>query len=185
MKAYRKRKAELEPEKSAKNPREDQEHEGTSFITFFQEFGNQVAQEESDYEIHALVVNNVKEMEAEPQPLQELFNALQQKEETRAQEYRGMTCQRVQTKGKREVIHSENTPIKYWYQKHKKNEHELTMLLECGSPSTIIGIEDFKQILRQYNPMIQTELEYRQSNKHYEFGGGRRTHSLGKVCRPM
>ena len=124
-------------------------------------------------------------MEAEPQPLQELFNALQQKEETRAQEYRGMTCQRVQTKGKKEVIHSENTPIKYWYQKHKKNEHEFTMLLDCGSPSTIIGVEDFKQILRQYNPMIQTELEYRQSNKHYEFGGGRRTHSMGKVRLPV
>ena len=107
MKAYRKRKAEQEQEKSAKNPQEEPEHEGTSFITFFQEFGNQVAQEESDYEIHALVVNNVKEMEAEPQPLQELFNALQQKEEPRAQEYRGMTCQRVQTKGKKEVIHSE------------------------------------------------------------------------------
>ena len=84
MEAYRKRKAEQELRKSAKNPRGDPEHEGTSFITFFQDFGNQVAQEESDYEIHALVVNDVKEMEAEPQSLQELFNALQRKEETRA-----------------------------------------------------------------------------------------------------
>ena len=41
IKAYRKRKAEQEQEKSAKNPREEPEHEGTSFITFFQEFGNQ------------------------------------------------------------------------------------------------------------------------------------------------
>ena len=59
--------------KSAKNQREEPEHEGTSFITFTQEFGNQVAQEESDYEIHALVVNNVKEMEATtPRALQRL-----------------------------------------------------------------------------------------------------------------
>ena len=64
MKAYKKRKAEQDQEKSAKRQQEESEHEGTSFITFTQEFENQVAQEESDYEIHALIVNNVKEMEA-------------------------------------------------------------------------------------------------------------------------
>ena len=123
MKAYKKRKAEQDQEKSAKRQQEESEHEGTSFITFTQEFENQVAQEESDYEIHALIVNNVKEMEAEPQPLQELFKVLQQEEEPKAQEYRGMTCQRIQTKGKREAIHLENTPTKHWYQKDKKGEH--------------------------------------------------------------
>ena len=59
------------------------------------------------------------------------------------------------------------------------------MLLDCGTPSTIIGLEDFKQILRQYTPMIQSKLRYRQSNKRYEFGGGRKTYSLGKVRLPV
>ena len=33
--------------------------------------------------------------------------------------------------------------------------------------------------------MIQSEFEYRQSSKHYEFGGGRKTYSLGKVRLPV
>ena len=33
--------------------------------------------------------------------------------------------------------------------------------------------------------MIQSEFKYCQSNKHYEFGGGRKTYSLGKVRLPV
>ena len=55
------------------------------------------------------------------------------------------------------------------------------MLVDCGSPSTIVGVENFGRIKKQYTAMIQSGLEYSQSNKHYEFGGGRKTYSLGKV----
>ena len=33
--------------------------------------------------------------------------------------------------------------------------------------------------------MTQSKLKCRQSNKHYEFGGGRKTYSLGKVRLPV
>ena len=83
VKAFKKRKAEQDQERSAKRQQEDseQEKEGPSFITFTQDFADQVAQEESEYEILSLIVTNVKEVEAEPQPLQELFKVLQRKEE--------------------------------------------------------------------------------------------------------
>ena len=41
--------------------------------------------------------------------------------------------------------------------------------------------ENFRQIKQQYTAMIHLEFEYRQSSKLYEFGGGRKTYSLGKV----
>ena len=79
VKAYRKRKAEQDQERSAKRQQEgsEKDKEGPSFITFTQDFADQVAQEESEHETLSLIVNNVKEVEAEPQPLQELFKVLQ------------------------------------------------------------------------------------------------------------
>ena len=59
------------------------------------------------------------------------------------------------------------------------------MLLDCGSPSTIVGVETFRQIKKQYTAMVQSSFEYSQSNKHYEFGGGHKTYSLGKVRLPI
>ena len=58
---------------------------------------------------------------------------------------------------------------------------KLTMLVDCGPFSTIVGIESFKQILNQYTALTRTGFEYSQSNKHFEFSCGCRTHSLGKV----
>ena len=66
-----------------------------------------------------------------------------------------------------------------------KYEQKLTMLLDCGSPSTIVGVETFRQIKKQYTTMVQSSFEYSQSNKSYAFGGGRKTHSLGKVKLPV
>ena len=85
MKAYRKRKAEQDQERNVKHLQENPEQEKPEhgFLTFTQEFVDQVAQEESDYEILSLIVNKVKEVEAEPQPLQELFRVLQQKQAER------------------------------------------------------------------------------------------------------
>ena len=63
--------------------------------------------------------------------------------------------------------------------------HKLHMLLDCGSPSTIIGVEDYQEIKAQYPEMIQANFEYKQSNKRYEFGGGEKTYSMGRVRLPM
>ena len=59
------------------------------------------------------------------------------------------------------------------------------MLVDCGSPSTIVGVENFRQIKKQYTVMVQSSFEYSQSNKHYEFSCGCKTHSLGKVRFPI
>ena len=70
-----------------------------------------------------------------------------------------------------EMIYLEDTTIKYWQQTEETNEHEhkLTMLLDCGSPSTIVGVENFRQIKRQYTAVIQSGFEYSQSNQSAEF----------------
>merc|ERR1711867_257377 len=86
-----------------------------------------------------------------------------------------------------EMVYLEDTTTKYWQQTEETNEHEhkLTMLVDCGPPSTIVGVENFRQIKRQYTAKIQSGFEYSQSNKHYEFGGGCKTYSLGKVRLPI
>ena len=63
--------------------------------------------------------------------------------------------------------------------------HKLSMLLDCGSPSTIVGVEDFKIIKEQYPAMIQDSFEYKESNKNYQFGGGSKTFSMGRVRLPI
>ena len=77
--------------------------------------------------------------------------------------------------------------MKHWQQTEKtsKHDHKLTMLLDCGSPSTIVGVENFRKIKKQYTSRIQSRFEYSQSNKHYEFGGGCKTYLLGKVRLPV
>ena len=85
------------------------------------------------------------------------------------------------------MIYFEDNTTRHWQQTEKvsKYEQKLTMLVDCGSPSTIVGVENFRQIKKQYTAMIQSGFEYSQSNKHYEFGGGRKTYSLGKVRLPI
>ena len=63
--------------------------------------------------------------------------------------------------------------------------HKLSFLVDCGSPSTIVGVEDFKVIKQQYPEMIQSSFVYKESNKKYEFGGGEKTYSMGKVKLPL
>ena len=62
---------------------------------------------------------------------------------------------------------------------------KLTMLVDCGPSSTIVGIESFKQIMDQYTALTRSGFEYSPSNKHYEFSCGCKTHSLGKVSFPI
>ena len=66
-----------------------------------------------------------------------------------------------------------------------KELHKLFLLIDSGSPSTLVGVEDFKIIKQQYTEMIQASFTYRQSNKKYEFGGGEKTYSLGTVRLPI
>ena len=49
----------------------------------------------------------------------------------------------------------------------------------------IVGVQDFKEIKQQYTAMVQSNFQYRPSNKHYQFGGGRKTYSLGSVRLPI
>ena len=72
-----------------------------------------------------------------------------------------MTCQEVHMGGNKEMIYLENTTTKHRHQKeeHREHEHELTMLLDSGSPRTIVGVENFRQIKQQYTPMIQSEFD--------------------------
>ena len=66
-----------------------------------------------------------------------------------------------------------------------KEIHKLFLLIDCGSPSTIVGVEDFKVIKQQYTEMIQASFTYKQSNKKYEFGGGEKTYNLGTLRLPI
>ena len=47
---------------------------------------------------------------------------------------------------------------------------KLTMLVDCGQFSTIVGIESFKQILDQYTALTRTGLEYSQSSLAVDAG---------------
>ena len=141
----------------------------------------QIAQEETDYEM-TLVAKITKEEEADYQPLENLFQALSIKH-VRADSNKAGNNKDTG----REAVYLEDNQTQHWQQTEETNEsvHKLTMLVDCGSPSTIVGVENFRQIKQQSPAMIQSGFQYSQSNKHYEFGGGRKTHSLGKVRLPV
>ena len=85
----------------------------------------------------------------------------------------------------------ENQPQERIYVSNKDEEAEdkfdnnLKMLIDTGSPSTIIGVEEFKKVKSQYPLMIQNTFRYQESSKVYEFGGGEVSPSLGRVKLPM
>ena len=122
-----------------------------------------------------LVAKVTKETEAaEFQLLSELFKTLQISE--------------VQMKKRQpEEIYLKDSSGQSW--RHttntNKDSHKLTMLLDCGSPSTIVGVEDYKMIKEQYPVMIQDSFVYQESNKNFQFGGGSKTFSMGKVRLPI
>ena len=121
-------------------------------------------QEERDYQILTLITTKVTETETELQPLNKLFQVLNDDKKR-------------DRRGSKETIYLENNILKHG--------QYLNMLLDCGSPSTIVGVETFKQIRNQYTTMVQSSFEYSESNKTYAFGGGRQTRSLGKVKLPV
>ena len=126
-------------------------------FTYTQGLTNQIVQAESEYEMS--FTTKVREVETEFQPLHKLFRALE-------------FNTHASTKVNSEMVYLEEKTKRHWQQNEKTNkqDHKLTMLLDCGSPSTIVGVENFKQIKEQYTSMIQSNFKYSQSNKHYEFG---------------
>ena len=181
VEAFKKRKAEQEQDRNTKRrqdlPKPTRSEQG--YLAFTQGFTDQIAQEETDYEM-TLVAKITKEVEEDYQPLENLFQALNIKhvraDSSRASKDTG-----------REAVYLEDNQTQYWQQAEETNKdvHKLSMLVDCGSPSTIVGVETFRQIKQQYPAMIQSGFQYSQSNKHYEFGGGRKTHSLGRVRLPV
>ena len=86
----------------------------------------------------------------------------------------------------REKIFLRGSEGQNWQQAALTNKelHELFILLDCGSPSTIVGLENFRAIMQQYSEMMQNTFVYEESNKHYEFGGGEATFSMGRAKLP-
>ena len=90
-----------------------------------------------------------------------------------------------------DVYDVENQPQERIYVSNNDEEAEnkfynnLRMLVDTGSPSTIVGVEEFKKVKSHYPLMIQNTLRYQESSKVYEFGGGEVSPSLGRVKLPM
>ena len=210
--AYRKRKAEIESNKQRK--RQETEHSGTTtsgtsrtYITHSSGFTERLAEVETDYEA-TLLCKVVEETESESfRPLEELFEALGVQESgdysrpvTHPHAAPGPGAgPKVQTVP--QTINADRAPLQQGpelvYLRTDSNQrwqdtitvssevHKLFFLIDCGSPSTIVGVEDFKVMKRQYTEMIQSTFDYRPSNKKYEFGGGEKTHSMGRVRLPI
>ena len=105
VKTYRKRKAKQAQKRSHRYQQEDSEQnlEGLSLTTFAQDSANLFTQEESEEEILSFII---KEVEPKQRPLQKSFKILQQEDESKAQEYYGMTRQQfhMDEESKDEVI---------------------------------------------------------------------------------
>ena len=60
-----------------------------------------------------------------------------------------------------------------------------TMIVDTASPSTIIGQDTFVEIKNSYPAFISRTLEYQETAKNFEFGGGEVTNSLARVKLPF
>ena len=136
--------------------------------------GNQRAKSQYD---NTFIAKVTKETESEKfQPLSKLFETLHMETDS---------TRRSKKRPERVFLKASNGAD--WRQSSKVNSdiHKLSMLLDCGRPSTIVGVEDFKIIKEQYPVMIQDSFEYKESNKNYQFGGGSKTFSMGRVRLPI
>ena len=59
------------------------------------------------------------------------------------------------------------------------------MLIDTGSPSTIISVDKFALIKKAYPKEAQSQLKYEESNKQFQFGGGKKTLAMGSVKMPV
>ena len=82
IEAYKKRKAEQDQDRNARRRQEIPKQAAIErgFLTFTQEPTDQTAQEETEHEILTLITTKVTEIEAEFQPLNKLFQALETSE---------------------------------------------------------------------------------------------------------
>ena len=201
VEAYKKRKAELNAERDTRRrqdlPGRTDNNTEQGFIAFARNFTNQVTQEETEYEL-SLITKVTKEIESDEfQPLQNLFEILNnpdcaksegvnsRNEYTRAGDPQARVQNSAATTSEDIFLRDDKGQTWRGTVDYKGEIHKLSLLVDCGSPSTIVGVEDFKEIKQQYTAMIQSNFQYRQSNKHYQFGGGRKTYSLGCVRLPI
>ena len=121
VKAHKRRKAEQDQNRHTKH-RKNSPKQG--FLTYTQGSTNQIVQEESEYEILTLATK-VREVEAEFQPLHKLHQALK-------------INTGLSTSATNEMIDLEDniTRQKWKIKETSKHDLELTMLVDCGSPST-------------------------------------------------
>ena len=59
------------------------------------------------------------------------------------------------------------------------------MLIDTGSPSTIISVDKFALIKKAFPKEAQSQLKYEESNKQFQFGGGKKTLAMGSVKIPV
>ena len=61
------------------------------------------------------------------------------------------------------MIYPKDNMAKHWWQLEEisKRGHKLTRMVAYESPSTIVGVENFRQIKQQYTLMIQSGFEHR------------------------
>ena len=186
--AFRKRKAEQKENEA--NKKKTSETASTSnqadrgYMCYARDFTQRLAENESQYE-NTLLAKVVGETESVKfQPLTALIKALAMPGEVVREEYFHVDNPTVNVM---EQVYLRNNTGEKWQDAVplSKELHKLYMLLDCGSPSTIVGVENFRVIKSQYPEMIQSTFEYQESNKLYEFGGGERTFSMGRVRLPM
>ena len=142
--AHKKRKAGQDQNKYTKKRQNSPEQ---SFLTYTQGFTDQTVQAESEHEILTLATK-VREVKAEFQPLHRLFQTL---------EINIGPSINVNS----EMIYLEDNITKHWWKIEgtSKHDHEPTWLVDYGSPSTVVGVEKFKQIKQQDTSMIQSGIE--------------------------
>ena len=64
-----------------------------------------------------------------------------------------------------------------------KNIH--SFILDTGAPHTLMGIQEFKKLYREFPKSISIQFEFHPSNKQFVFGGGEKSRSMGLVMLPL
>ena len=66
-----------------------------------------------------------------------------------------------------------------------KEDSPILILVDSGSPSTIIGRQTFTHLLRAYPSETQKAMKYKESKKAFAFGGGEKAHSVASAHIPV
>ena len=196
-------------EKKAKEGAPPQEVPTRSFYGYMQNLDRVFGQTDNTKTFMAKVVA-VRESDT-PQPLENLLETLNVLPSPAEHNYGRGTCSRARhsSVGRHSKVcqsdieqhlltntvfhdhHDHGVPtvpvhhLKKIFLSQPEYNNDLEILVDTGSPATIIGVTKFKRIKEQYPLMIQNTFRYAESAQIYEFGGGEVTPSLGKVRLPM